>query len=358
MRTKIRSFFVFWLETAMIVTVTLLGVLPVSCKVTETGIRMINGDYVCPKLISYYVEDSKTVRLVFSEPVDLKSHVVFSKEELKINSELCVKEKSNEVCVKLESEMCIGEKYQLLGVVKDEYGNSLTFELPFTGYNERVPKLLITEIQTVTVSSRTKKEIEEDLYKNEFVEFLALSDGNLSGIELVSAYDGEDRIFEMPVVEVHQGEVVTVHLRNKGKGCLSELGDNLNLAFAPYSKDGVRDLWTVSSETALGNKTDVVYLRNSANGKVLDALLYCESKYEQWSGKYYDYVKIVEDCNIYDSVDCTDVINGDVLGKTKTLQRMNAKKVLNEFVKNGDSAYPVKNDKSYWEMADNTAGSL
>ncbi len=358
MNTKIRNAFLFCFETLMIVGVTLLGVLPISCKVTESGIKILDGDYVCPKLVYYIVMDSKNVKMGFSEPVVLKSHVVSTVNEKRVATNVLSEELKKEVTIVFKDEMVVGEEYQFVGVVKDEFGNSLTLELPFTGYNERVPKLMMTEIQTVTVTSRTKAEVESNMYKTEFIEFVALTDGNLSGIELFSVYDGEDRIFNFPAVEVKQGEVFLVHFRNKGEGCINEDSDNLNLATAPYSKNGVRDFWIDNPDTALGNKTDVIMVSNTANGKILDALVYSESKYEDWAPKFEEYMEMVSRSNIYDSLKCTDVICGDEIGKTKTLQRINAKAILKQFVENEDTEYPVKNSTSKWEIADHTAGSL
>lgn len=358
MSTKIRNVFLFCFETLMIIGITLLCVLPFSCKVTESGIKILDGDYVCPKLLYYNVMDSKNVKIGFSEPVALKSHVVSTDSEKRIPTSVLSDEFKKDVTIIFDKEMIVGEEYQFVGVVKDEFGNSLTLELPFTGYNPRVPKLIMTEIQTVTVSSRTKAEIENDMYKNEFIEFVALSDGNLSGIDLFSVYDGEDRIFNFPAVEVKKGEVFLVHFRNKGNGCTNEDSDNLSLATAPYSKNGVRDFWIDNPDTALGNKTDVILLRNTANGKILDALVYSESKYEDWASKFEDYIYTLSKTNIYDSLSCCDVINGDEMGKTKTLQRTNAKEILREFIENEDSEYPVRNEVSAWVVTDNSAGSL
>lgn len=358
MSVKVRNILLFWLETLMIFAILVLAVLPFSCKVTESGIKIMDGDYVCPKLLSYCVEDARTLKINFSEKVELKSHVICDEKKSELKSDVVSDMKTDVICLKLHDASVIGNNYSLLGVVKDEYGNSLTFELPFKGFNERVPSLIMTEIQTTTISSQKKDEAAGGFYRTEFVELLALTDGNLSGIELVSANDGEDRRFELPPVEVKQGEVIVVHLRNKGNGCINEDGDNLSLANAPYSTNGVRDLWTSSTDPAIGNKTDVVFLRNTANGDLLDALLFCDSKYDLWPSKFERYVNIVKDASIFESTKCSDVIIGDDLAKTTTLQRINAKTILEDFKKNKKSVYPVKNSAKDWQMKDNTAGYL
>lgn len=358
MSTKIRGVIRFVSEVLLIVGVTLFAVLPVSCKITETGIHVLNGDYVCPKMENFSVVDERRIKLDFSEPVKLKSFEVFTENEKSIKSGCEVGEAGKEIFIELDEQMEIGKRYELFGVVKDEYGNTLTFEVPFLGYNGRVPKLIMTEIQTVTVSSRTKVEVENDWYKNEFIEFLALTDGNLSGVEVISSYDGEDRGFLLPPVEVKQGEIFIVHLRNKGNGCVSETGENLNLATAPYSMDGVRDFWTADERTAIGNKTDIVIIKDSGTNEILDGLLFCESKYEQWPSKQSVYVKDLCEAGICNSEEIEIAFAGDVLGNTKTLQRMNAKSVLDEFKKNKECHYPLAFCKEDWSVDSHTAGSL
>ena len=86
--------------------------------------------------------------------------------------------------------------------------------------------------------------------------------------------------------------------------------------------------------------------------------MYSESKYEDWSSKFDDYIYTLSKTNIYDSLSCCDVINGDEMGKTKSLQRTNAKEILREFIENEDSEYPVRNEVSAWVVTDNSAGSL
>lgn len=358
MSTKIRGMICFCFETMLIVGITLFAVLPMSCKITESGIHVLNGDYVCPKIQKFYLEDSKTLKLDFSEPVKLKSYNVFSDSETSLKAKELICENEKEIAIRLDEEMIIGKNYELYGVVKDEYGNSLTFEIPFLGFNGNVPKLMITEIQTTTVSSRTKFETENDFYKNEFLEFVALTDGNLSGIELVSAYDGYERTFVMPALEVHKGEVVVIHMRKKGNGCVNEIGEDLNLATAPYSRDGVRDFWIDDERTAIGNKTDILILWNSDNHVVLDAVMYCESKYSEWPAKEQEYLKYIEDAGIFESIEVTSAINGDSLGSTKTLQRINANEILKKFLIDENCEYPVKNDKLFWSIDVNSAGVL
>ena len=47
----------------------------------------------------------------------------------------------------MEESCEIGAHYELYGCVSDKIGNSLTFCVPFTGYNFFVPKLIMSELQ-------------------------------------------------------------------------------------------------------------------------------------------------------------------------------------------------------------------
>ena len=119
-------------------------------------------------------------------------------------------------------------------------------------------------------------------FKCEYVEFVARSSGNLSGLEIVSGYDGEDKKYTFPAVQVNEGDFIVVHLRSKGEGCVSELSDKLNLSTAKYSSDSARDLWADNEDARLGDESDVVVLRKVSNGEILDAVLYATSETTDW----------------------------------------------------------------------------
>ncbi|MDE5899493.1 MAG: hypothetical protein K2H09_09580, partial [Treponemataceae bacterium] len=177
------------------------------------------------------------------------------------------------LCGKLET----GAQYVISGTVFDAAGNSLTFSQQFLGFNESLPEIEITEIHSMYAKGTSAG---QDVYKNEFIELHIMADGNLSGLELFSAYDGESKLYSLPAVEVKKDEVVVVHLRTKGDGCVNEVGDNLALATAKYSNDAVRDLWSENEDARLGDKMDVILLRNN-DGRLLDSVLYaCEADTE------------------------------------------------------------------------------
>ena len=269
------------LKTLLISGVVLAVCGPVSCKATEEGIVLVNDSYSCPKIEDFYVTGENSARIVFDQKVALKG---FS-----LNPLVSV-EKVNVECSESEESLClvdvifsenlqIGEKYSFYGEVSDRIGNSLTFSLPLLGFNGRIPDIEITEIHPKYASGSNSS---GKYYKCEFIELRILSDGNLSGLELYSAYDGAAKSFVFPALEVFRGEILIVHLRKKDDAAVSELGSDLTLSKSKYSSDKARDLWAENENARLGDEMDVILLRNSGNGTIIDSVCYAEESSVDW----------------------------------------------------------------------------
>jgi hypothetical protein len=270
-----------------------------------------------------------------------------------------VNTEKNVVLLELEQSTEIGKKYELYGVVKDDYGNSLTFCIPFTGFNARQAKIIMTEIQSESVSSQRTSEKVAGIYRNEFIEFLSLSDGNLAGLELCSSYDGEEKKYSFPAVEVKAGEVFIVHLRNRGNGCISELTDNLSEATSSYTSPEVRDLWSEQTGTVLGNKTDIIIVRDSASEKILDAIMYRADTVEEWSKTYTTLAQLMNECSIYPSGDIENAFITTGLTATKTLSRQTAQFLQQQVLSGEEVEYPVPAGENDWAVsAEATPGML
>lgn len=358
MKEKIKIILKLLLETSVIVSIVIFSVMPVSCKITESGIQILGGDYKPPQIQKVIVEDANTVSLYFSEEVKLDVNVISCGEDHNVGSNVSYDESKTRVSVIMEEEMEIGKSYELFGCVTDETGNSLTFLVPFKGYNSHVPKMIITEFQTESVSSQRKDEKAEGIYRNEYVEFVALSAGNLAGLEFVSANDGEEAKFEFPPVEVKQGEVLVLHLRNRGNGCINENESNLSLAYSGYSTNGVRDLWSESETTALGNKTDIILLRNSADESILDCVMYREEKVTEWGKKFEGYADLVSASGIYEGGELEYAMNVISKSNGKVFLRTDVRDVLKEAKNNPDFKYPVGNSGDLWTIGESSAGTL
>lgn len=375
MKTKIKEVLIVLGQAVIITFFTLLSISPIGCKVTTEGIKILEGDYSPPILQSFSVLDEFSMELIFSEPVELQGCVVSpvingvsdsfehsNTESLSVALKAAagefgsiplksVNSEKSYVNIILEQETVIGENYELYGKVKDGCGNTLTFCIPFTGFNSRQAKIIITEIQSESISSQKSQEKANGTYRNEFVEFLALTDGNLAGLELMSAYDGEDKKYTFPPVEVKAGEVFVVHLRNRGNGCVSELSDDLSEATASYSNDNVRDLWSEQKETALGNKTDIIVVCDNASKKIIDAFMYRAATVEEWTKNFVDFSEIVNDCDIFVSGGVGNAFVTEGLTSTKTIVRLNALDLQNQIINGEEIEFPVIYEEKNWSIS-------
>ena len=63
---KLKKIIFVSLQSIMITSIVCFAVCPISCKISETGIEVIGGDYVPPVLESVNVIDDKTVKCYIS----------------------------------------------------------------------------------------------------------------------------------------------------------------------------------------------------------------------------------------------------------------------------------------------------
>ncbi len=382
--TKLKEMLVVVGEAFLIAGITIAAVMPVSCKITEQGIKVVSGDYVPPVLNNFVVKDESTVSLTFSEKVEITGYVVaiatddlFGSEEHSSTIDLSpalervsgvfgtvpcnvvYDEEEPEIQFVLEQQMEIGQLYQLYAQVRDSVGNTLTLAVPFTGFNSRVPELMITEIQTESVS-QNKAEKNSGTYRNEFVELLVLKSGNLAGLELCSGYDGETKKYVFPAIEVTAGEIFVVHMRNRGNGCISEEGDDLTLATASYTSPEIRDLWTDIETTTLGNKTDIIIVRNRSDNRLLDAVMFRASSVEAWTKTMLDYSQLLDEAQIYDSGNIENAFIADSLTTTKTLHRTDATTWQTSLLEAPSLPldFPIPSSPDLWTISDPSPGLL
>lgn len=277
--------FVWILLKAFIISAVVLAACgPISCRATEEGIIIVDDSYSCPKIEDFYVTGENSARIVFDQKVEFKGFSLnpavsierFNVESSESEKSLCL------VDVVFSENLQIGEKYSLYGEVSDKTGNSLTFSLPLVGFNGRIPDAEITEVHPKYTSGTNSS---GKYYKCEFIELRILSDGNLSGLELYSAYDGEAKKYVFPILDVSRGEVIIVHLRKKDETAVNETGSDLSLSKSKYSCDNARDLWAENESARLGDDMDVILLRNSGNGSVIDCVCYADEAALEWKSE-------------------------------------------------------------------------
>ncbi len=274
------------IKCLVILVFVIIAVCPLSCRLTEKGITLYNvNNYECPRIENFSITGSENALLCFSKKVSLDGCTVYPE----IGSVSCSQKNCSpgENLFIYEITFCrrcnAGEKYSLTGIAADSIGNSLTFSLPFKGFNENIPVLEISEIHPKYTSSKRKA---GTVYKGEYVEFLVKSCGNLAGLELRSAHDGMDKVYEFPAVEVRKGEIIVVHLRSKTEGAVSELEENLSLSTEYYSSDEARDLWAENDSSRLGDDMDVLCLVNSFTEELIDGVCYAKSDLTEWKDDF------------------------------------------------------------------------
>ena len=363
--------------------IVIMSVIPFSCKVSTEGVQIVQGDILPPVLDEVNVLDSKSIQLIFSEQVTVKDWFVspvtkddglhleqqgsaetvsvfvdfFANQRNIVDATVDYDESGKIVTFVFDEEMVVGQMYELCGTVEDTAGNSITFAVPFSGFNSRVPLLMMTELKTST-ASQSKSEKENDFYRTEFVEILALSGGNLAGLELVSAYDGEERKYVFPAIDVKKGEIFVVHLRTRGVGCASEEGEDLSLATTSYTNPNVRDLWCTNDKTCFGDKTDIVFIRNSGDSKILDVVMYRDSEVTEWNEKFNEFLTVVDDCGIYEDSSINNASDASSLTTTKTISRVGMNEILVK-INNGNEVEEVyKSGVNSWIVTKATPGEI
>ena len=279
----VRGTAIVLVEALFISAIVLLFVCPISCRFTSGAVDLITSDYESPRLERFCVDSSRSMRFSFSRPVTMTDVSVYPLQTISsveyeyASSESESPSSSSSACfvnLKFSEPLSVGSDYTIFGCVKDVRGNSLSFCLPFSGFNENPARLKIIEVHP-KYQGESKGNC---VFKNEYVLFKVEKAGNLSSLVLESAYAGGDKAYKFPSVFVKEGELVAVHLRSKGSGCISELSEDLSLSKAYYSLPEVRDLWDENVEARLGDDTDVLVLYEAQSKTMMDAFLYASTQ--------------------------------------------------------------------------------
>lgn len=368
------------LEACLIAGLTLLGVIPFSCKVSAEGIEIIGGDYRAPVIEAVNVIDEETVIMEFSDSVNLSNVVISPKiagvsdssvhsqtvdlspalaaasglyGKLPVQVSSSVDQKT--ITFKLGEKTKIGKGYEIFGTVEDRIGNTLTFCLPFVGFNSTFPKMLITEA-LIKYGKGTLKG--QTIYRGEYVELLVIEGGNLAGLEIYSAADGETKKYTFPPLEVNKGEIILVHLRTVGEGCISEEGEDLNLASAPHSKDGIRDLWLDTSLAHFNDSSDVIVLRNSVDNSIIDGLMYAADDADEWKSSVAEYALLLSEAGIYASADISGAPSSKGCTPQKALTRNEMEIIYNRLMAGEEIELPLISDEDSWTVMSASPGVL
>lgn len=379
-KTKMMECGIMLLQACILALVIVFAVVPMSCKVTTEGIEIIGADYSAPVLETFNVVSDKIIELEFSECVKLTSYIVTpvienvsdssepsidqqlaksisaaSDENNRIETNTLMSNSGKKITFIMEEKTKIGKKYEVYGTVEDRIGNSLTFCVPFTGYNSSVPEMIMTEVQVKYAKGSLDG---NTIYRNEFIELLALTKGNLSGLELISGMDGDSKKYVFPAVNVEKGEIIVVHLRTVGEGCVNEIEENLNDATAHFASDNVRDLWSENTTARLHDKSDVIILKNVVSGKVMDGLMYVSEIDTEWKEGPAEYAALLEAAGIYDSAEISEAVSSKGISPTQSFNRIGTAEIYKKIRAGGRINLPLKSDANSWKLAPVTPGCI
>lgn len=359
------------LQGVLISLIVCFAVNPISCKITETGIDVISGDYVPPVLQEVEVIDDKSVRISFSESIILNGFTITEHiddvsnalehsetEELSlalktvtdftncINADFIYKNDNKQIEFVFDKNTIVGKTYNVFGVVEDVIGNSLTFCVPFIGFNSKVVKMIMTEVRSVSDSKNNFRE---------YVEFLVLEEGNLAGVQVLIGGE-ESKTYDFPAIDVKKGDVIVYHPERLGENIVDELVEDITLCNHTDSNGNARDLWGSSEKSVIGNNDDIIILYDQVNDFVMDAVMFRKADTVAWSKNKQLAADFINDAGIYDSsdIDNANYTKGGtapVSASAKhTLQRLNTNDILQKMQEHETVEYPVKVDSESWQI--------
>ena len=263
----------------IIVAAALLCVCHASCQLTSQGIQALGAEE-SPQIKGVSILNATSIEVDFSKAVSVQSASVTKldagqRASIDVAAENPIKaraamspDKRSAVYV-FEEKPKLGQRYQLFSEIKDARGNTLTFALPFDGFNERLPRCVLVEVQPSPYKGKTGVNPESP-----YAIIRALQDGNLFGIDLYCAANKAE--YPLPNVEVKSGDEITLHLKPTANeaDCVDELGSDLSLAKTGRSSSKRRDLFFNAGTSSLHSKNDVLLLRDRNSNKTIDALSY------------------------------------------------------------------------------------
>ncbi|MGP1439329.1 MAG: hypothetical protein ACTTJ3_01145 [Treponema sp.] len=247
-----------------------------SCTSMEEMPRFVSiftGEMDNVKLVSYTQDKENNIELNFDKNIKDISCNVFKDEDETIsvaNSVEKIDEQENKrFLVSLENQRAveIGEAFFVKGEVKDRFGNSLLFKLNFTGANYNPCILKISEVRPLY----SKKP------KSEFIEMVAIKEGNLSGIKILNVGSKKEPDYTFPPAYVKKGEIIVYHWRCFYEEAKDEINANI-VSHTPESSSFARDFWG-HYKTLPKRRSNAIVIEE--NGIVQDALLYADAKNQE-----------------------------------------------------------------------------
>lgn len=260
---------------AAIAFAALLSVAP-SCALNPEIVTVWGGDAVVPKLVGVEPVSAKEIRATFSAPVSISNaEVAMPDVPGAIITTSWETDTTNSVMFILDEPVGVGSPAALSATVADGKGDTLSFSVPFTGYNDHPAKLRINEIRIDYTGAKEKTPP-----KVEFVEFVVVAAGNLGGVEVYNAANTASPSYEFPPVEVSAGDFIVYHLRSLEEGLVNETGA-IDVSGGTDAKPTARDFWDTYTRKPFKDD-NVILVRERKAGPIMDALLYVATKTTDW----------------------------------------------------------------------------
>jgi hypothetical protein len=242
-----------------------------SCAMDPAVVSVWGGDVSIPKVTSLVTVSGTELYADFTSAVTVSASEVLLPGDTPrtIPATSSAGTGDNRIRFFLQEAVGIGVKAALSATVCDEKGNTLSFSLPFTGFNDRVAQLKFNEIRT-----------EYSKPKVEYIEFVVVRSGNLAGIEIDNEMNTVRPVWEFPAAEVNAGDYLVYHLRSVEEGLVNENGA-IDASGGTDSSPLARDFWDTLTSAPL-KKTNVLLVRERREGTVMDAFLMAESDKTAW----------------------------------------------------------------------------
>lgn len=304
-----------FLSFASLFVVCLVLLFAPSCKLSPQGIVFIKGDFSSPVLLETKIRSSRDIDLVFSKSI---SNCTFelkdgeSREVLETDFDVVEDQDTFLVKIALMEETKAGKAYEMRARIFDLIGNSCDLYFEFVGFNDRIPQVIINEIQTEYAKPRV-----------EFIELFCKTSGNIGGMYVYNAGDGENLAYTFPPVEVEAGEYIVLHYRSLPEEAIVDELFALDESGGAYSHPEARDFWIPENKARLP-KSDVVLLKTSFMGEIIDAVLYNESDKVEWKNdELKNAARDAFEAGFVESELAIDAPCSDRLTATRTLSRQN-----------------------------------
>jgi hypothetical protein len=233
-----------------------------SCSQESTAAIYPTADLRPPGLVAAGPSGPRDILVRFDEPVA----PVANSLSVEPRAELSCRAADRDLIVSFGSDQSPGLDYALCGEVDDLQGNRTRFILRFTGWNDRAPRLRLSEAQTGKNGSKAKPH-------RDYLELEALADGNIGGEEVSWTSTVKTSAYRFPGIEVREGDFIVLHLAPEEIDSeRDELGvDTLISGGVDASAKG-RDLWCAAQ--GLPDENGAVSLSLRPGAPPIDGLFY------------------------------------------------------------------------------------